>query len=207
MTAMVVLDSRANIYEVMPLYSKLGSFLPRRLYTREELLTAMLVKSDNAAAETLAHAQNRDEFIRAMNIKAQTLGMTNTHFADASGLSEHNTSTAQDLVKLVQASARYQMIRDISVKKVAIFETKVKKQVRTISLEHTSAPYLFQFDNIQITKTGLTNAAGWCVALQVEQRGQTYQLVVLGAKTKQQRLDKVKDLMYNNIIDSNIYER
>jgi D-alanyl-D-alanine endopeptidase (penicillin-binding protein 7) len=142
-----------------------------------------------------------------MNIKAQTLGMTNTHFADASGLSEHNTSTAQDLVKLVQASARYQMIRDISVKKVAIFETKVKKQVRTISLEHTSAPYLFQFDNIQITKTGLTNAAGWCVALQVEQRGQTYQLVVLGAKTKQQRLDKVKDLMYNNIIDSNIYER
>ena len=207
MTAMVVLDSNQPLYEQLNLYSKLGSFLPARMYTREELLEAMLIKSDNAAAETLACADDRGRFLKAMNDRARALGMMNTHFDDPSGLGALNTSTARDLVLLVQAAARYPFIRAASVKKTAIIETKVKKQIRTIRLEHTSAPYLFQFENIQITKTGLTNAAGWCVALQVEQKGQIYQLIVLGSKTKQQRLDKVKDLMYNNVIDSNIYER
>ena len=206
MTAIVVLDRKEDLYEQLPLYSRLGSLLPRKNYTREELLTAMLVKSDNAAAETLAGARDRQAFLADMNAKARQLGMLNTHFDDASGLIASNTSTAWDLVKLLQASAKYDFIRTTSTKKQAIFETKVKQRVRTIRLEHTSAPYLFQFDNIVVTKTGLTNAAGWCVALQVEQRGQVYQIVVLGSKTKQQRLDKVKDLMYNHIIDTHLYD-
>ena len=203
MTAIVAIDSNISPYEQLPLYHKLGSLLPRKNWTREDLMTAMLVRSDNAAAETLArdYPGGREGFMYAMNAKANQLGMINTHFDDPSGLSQLNTSTAIDITKLLLASAKYEVIRQNSIKKQAIFETKVKQKVRTIKLEHTSAPYLFQFDNIVITKTGLTTPAGWCVALLVEQKNQTFVIVVLGSKTKQQRLDKVKEIMYNHVID------
>jgi D-alanyl-D-alanine endopeptidase (penicillin-binding protein 7) len=206
MTAMVAMDSGISLYRQLPLYAKLGSFLPIKNWTREELLTATLVRSDNAAAETLAHDYpgGRPAFIAAMNAKARLLGMTNTNFNDASGLSNRNVSTAKDISKLLLAARSYDIIRDNSVKKQAIIETQIGKRVRTIKLDHTSASMLFKFDNIVVTKTGLTSLAGWCVAMVVEENGQTYHIVVLGSKTKQQRLDKIKEIMYNHIIDERI---
>jgi D-alanyl-D-alanine endopeptidase (penicillin-binding protein 7) len=206
MTAIVAIDSGISPYEQLPLYQKLGSLLPKKNWTREELMTAMLVRSDNAAAETLArdYPGGRAKFMEAMNAKSIQLGMYNTHFDDPSGLSSLNKSTANDIAKLLLESAKYDVIRQNSVKKQAIFETKVKKTVRTITLNHTSSKYLFEFDNIVVTKTGLTTPARWCVALLVEQKGQTFLIVVLGSKTKQQRLDKVKEIMYNHIIDQHI---
>jgi len=205
MTAIVALESGREMYALLPLYSRLGSLLPRKRYTREELLTAMLVRSDNAAAETLAedYPDGRSGFLKAMNRKAQDLGMTNTKFIDPSGLSVFNVSTADDIVKLLKISATNSFIRETSVKKQAIFETQAKKQIRKIILPNTNSPVLFEFDNIVVTKTGYTNPAGWCVGLVVEQKGQTFYIVILGAKNKQERLDKIKNIMYNHIIDKN----
>jgi D-alanyl-D-alanine endopeptidase (penicillin-binding protein 7) len=203
MTAIVALDSDRSMYALLPLYSKMGSLLPQKRYTREELLTAMLVRSDNAAAETIAqdYPGGRVGFLKAMNQKAQQLGMTDTKFVDPTGLSVFNVSTAHDIVKLLKLSATTEFIRTTSVKKQAIFETAAKKQIRKIVLPNTNAPMLFQFDNIVVTKTGLTNNAGWCVGLVVEQNNQIFYIVVLGAKNKQERFDKIKDIMYNHIID------
>jgi D-alanyl-D-alanine endopeptidase (penicillin-binding protein 7) len=205
MTAIVTLESGKEMYALLPLYSRLGSLLPRKRYTREELLTAMLVRSDNAAAETLAedYPGGRAGFLKAMNRKAQDLGMTNTKFIDPSGLSVFNVSTANDIVKLLKVSATNSFIRETSVKKQAIFETQAQKQIRKIILPNTNSPVLFEFDNIVVTKTGYTNPAGWCVGLVVEQKGQTFYIVILGAKNKQERLDKIKNIMYNHIIDKN----
>lgn len=203
MTAIVALDSDRSMYALLPLYSKMGSLLPQKRYTREELLTAMLVRSDNAAAETIAldYPGGRVAFLKAMNQKAQQLGMTDTKFVDPTGLSVFNVSTAHDIVKLLKLSATTEFIRTTSVKKQAIFETAAKRQIRKIVLPNTNAPMLFQFDNIVVTKTGLTNNAGWCVGLVVEQNSQIFYIVVLGAKNKQERFDKIKDIMYNHIID------
>jgi glycosyltransferase involved in cell wall biosynthesis len=79
-------------------------------------------------------------------------------------------------------------------------ETVVKKQTRTLVLENTNGPALFEFENIIITKTGLTTPAGWCVAVVVEQQNQTYNIIILGAKNKKDRLDKLKEIMYTYII-------
>jgi len=43
----------------------------------------------------------KEKFIQAMNQKAQNLGMKNTFYADPTGLSPENKSTAQDLAKLL----------------------------------------------------------------------------------------------------------
>jgi D-alanyl-D-alanine carboxypeptidase len=66
------------------------------------LVQASLIQSVNDAAEALTHFIERRKFIQLMNQKAEKLGMTNTIFFDASGLSVNNRSTASDLAKLLK---------------------------------------------------------------------------------------------------------
>lgn len=202
MTAIVALDSGLDLNRKLPLLSNWPAVLPRKTYTRQELLMAMLIRSDNAAAETLAadYPGGRVAFLQEMNLRAKTLGMVNTHFDDASGLSKTNTSTALDIQRLLVAASLQPFIREHSAKRQAEFETVVKKQTRTLVLENTNGPALFEFENIIITKTGLTTPAGWCVAVVVEQQNQTYNIIILGAKNKKDRLDKLKEIMYTYII-------
>lgn len=206
MTAMVTLDADRNLDRKLQLTRRVKGHLPVQEYTRRELLEAMLIKSDNAAAETLAQdfPGGRDRFIQRMNWYAQIWDMPNTRFADASGLSAFNVSTAREVADLVHTASGYWLIRDISTKKQAVVETKYQKKVRKIRLNHTSGS-LLEFDNVLVSKTGLTSAAGWCVGLQVERQRQEYIIVILGAKNKTQRLNTVKDIVYNHINDNNLY--
>ncbi|OGZ14937.1 MAG: hypothetical protein A3J08_01310 [Candidatus Lloydbacteria bacterium RIFCSPLOWO2_02_FULL_51_11] len=72
------------------------------VFSRDELFYPLIIESSNDAAEALAEAAGREPFIRAMNDLAKTLGLTNTVFADPSGLSPKNISTARDLFLLAQ---------------------------------------------------------------------------------------------------------
>src|SRR3989338_6398250 len=62
-------------------------------------LRRMLIISDNQAADKLVGSK-----IALLNLKAKNLGMNNTYFEDASGLSPNNRSTVSDLLKLVNYS-------------------------------------------------------------------------------------------------------
>jgi len=66
-----------------------------------DLLYALLLESSNDAAEVLAESVGRENFILKMNEVAKKIGMKNSRFADPSGLSAHNVSTASDLAKLL----------------------------------------------------------------------------------------------------------
>ena len=83
-------------------------------------------------------------------------------------------------------------------------ETKYKKKIRTINLPHTSGQLLFTFDSVLVSKTGLTSSAGWCVGMVVEQHNQKYVVVVLGSRNKRERLETVKNIRYNHIVDTNL---
>ena len=61
-----------------------------------------MLRSNNHVADALAAAVAADRFVFAMNTKARALGMYHTRFADPSGLSAHNVSTAQDLFSLAR---------------------------------------------------------------------------------------------------------
>lgn len=206
MTAMIALDYDKDLSRRLPLSRRVSSHLPRQEYTREQLLEAMLVKSDNAAAETLAedYPGGRSAFIAKMNQQAQAWHMTNTHFEDASGLGAANTSTVYDVAEMMNIAAGYWFIRDTSTKKQVALETQYRKKIRTIRLAHTSGTILFTFDNIVVSKTGLTSSAGWCVGLVAQQNGQQYVIVVLGSRNKTERLNTVKNIMYNHVLDQNL---
>jgi D-alanyl-D-alanine endopeptidase (penicillin-binding protein 7) len=208
MTAMIALDYDKDLSRKLMLSKRVQGHLPRQLYTREQLIKAMLVKSDNAAAETLAedYPGGRSAFIARMNHQAELWGMKHTNFVDPSGLGVFNTSTARDLSELMTAALSYWLIREVSTQKHIAFETKYQKKIRTISLSHTSGPLLFAFDNVLVSKTGLTTAAGWCVGMVVEQNRQQYIVVVLGSRNKNERLNTVKDIRYNHIVDVNLHD-
>ena len=67
-----------------------------------DLLYPLILVSSNDASEVLAEAMGRKQFIQAMNKQAANLGMSNTAFADPSGLSENNVSTARELFTLAE---------------------------------------------------------------------------------------------------------
>ena len=208
MTAMVTLDADRDLARKLMLSKSVRSHLPRQLYTREQLIKAMLVKSDNAAAETLAedYPGGRSAFVARMNFQATLWGMNQTNFVDPSGLGVFNTSTARDVAEMMHIATGYWFIREISNLKHVALETKYKKSIRTIKLDHTSGPLLFAFDNVLVSKTGLTSAAGWCVGMVVEQNRQQYVIVVLGSKNKTERLKTVKDIRYNHVVDTNLQD-
>jgi D-alanyl-D-alanine endopeptidase (penicillin-binding protein 7) len=206
MTAIVALDYDTNLDRPLKLVGKARGVLPRGIWTRGEVLQAMLVRSDNNAAETLAadYPGGRSAFLAAMNLKADMLGMPYANFSDASGLDNRNVTTLIGVKRLLLASAEYPLIRTISVQKQALFEQRFKKRIRKIELPNTNKDLLFEFDNIVVSKTGLTTPAGWCVGMVVEQNGQKYTVIILGARNKLERLKIAKEIMYNNITDTDL---
>lgn len=71
-------------------------------YTVNDLLRILLLPSSNVAAEALADAYGRSQFIVEMNRRAVAWGMENTHYDDPSGLSVGSQSTVADLAILTQ---------------------------------------------------------------------------------------------------------
>jgi D-alanyl-D-alanine endopeptidase (penicillin-binding protein 7) len=202
MTAMVTLDYDKDLSRRLMLSTRVPSNLPRQLYTRLELINAMLVRSDNAAAETLAedYPGGRTEFINRMNWQVKEWDILNTHFEDASGLGVRNTSTAVDVAEIIVTASSYWLINDASIKKQALFDAQIKKKNKRIVLPHTNTQLLLEFDNIVTTKTGYTTPAGWCVALVVKNDGQEYVIVVLGSTNKLERRKTVEKVMYTHIL-------
>jgi D-alanyl-D-alanine endopeptidase (penicillin-binding protein 7) len=203
MTAMIVIDQDWNWQRRLQLSRLAGSRLPTGRYTRGELLRALLINSDNAAAETFAadYPGGRSAFLHAMNQRAWNLGMYSTQFRDPSGLSSGNVSNAGDLGTMIRAAGEYSIIRDISTQSHMAVETRSRKRTRTMELNNTNGRALGMIENVRVGKTGFTNPAGFCMALQVQQQGEIYLVVVLGAKNSAKRLDLVQNLLYNHTVE------
>jgi D-alanyl-D-alanine endopeptidase (penicillin-binding protein 7) len=172
MTALVVFDAQQPLDEVIKItaadrWKGKGAFshLPNGAkLTRRDLLRLALMASENLAARVLArnYPGGIPAFVKTMNMKAKVLGMTHTRFADASGLSSLNTSTARDLVKLVNAAARQAEIKEFST--LTTLDVRAGKNM----LRYRNTNLLIGKDDwtILVQKTGFTNDAGQCLVMQ-----------------------------------------
>lgn len=106
MTALVSIESKTenNLAKVskraLSTYGENGDFKLNEKLKVSDLLYPLLLESSNDAAEIIAEHFDRKKFIKNMNIKAESINMTKTTYADPSGLSEKNQSTVLDLFKL-----------------------------------------------------------------------------------------------------------
>ena len=199
-TAYVVLESRVELDQkvMVPASVVEHSRVLRTgdLVTRRELLYMALIASDNLAARTLAsaHPGGYNAFLLTMNTTVRSLGMMNTGFADASGLSVFNTSTAWDLHLLHTAITKYSIFNDTAMSKTATQQVEsTRGKVKQFIMRNTSA-LAGEFD-LQLGKTGFTNAAKWCISMQVRHDGKYFDVIVLGSPTKEIRNKLAKKLI------------
>ena len=93
----ITIDQAADSQEAMKQDISFGSSIKI-----ESLLDIMLIESSNKSAYALSEAMGEPAFVNLMNKKAEDIGLKNTFFADPTGLSDRNISTANDLSKLAE---------------------------------------------------------------------------------------------------------
>ncbi|MCG8672550.1 MAG: D-alanyl-D-alanine endopeptidase [Pseudomonadales bacterium] len=189
MTAMVVLDSEQSLDEMVVIakpdyetrknaYSRMriGSKLKR-----SDLVRLSLMASENLAAYTLSasYPGGVSAFVEQMNKKADELGMTKTQFADASGLSINNVSTADDLLKMIKTAAEYEKIREYST--TPRYTARFKGPRYSLNYGNTNRLVHRNSWNIGLSKTGYLTEAGRCLVLLSEFEGRPVAMVLLDA--------------------------
>ena len=96
-------DARITISSpiLTPYYGNSADFKAGETFTAHDLMYPMLMVSSNSAAEAFADFYGRAAFVKAMNQFAQSIGAYKTYFADPSGLSAENVSSAGDLALIL----------------------------------------------------------------------------------------------------------
>lgn len=123
--------------------------------TEKQLLEGLMLPSADNIASFLARwdAGSESAFVEKMNETAQSLDMTQTHYADASGVSSETISNAVDQIKISQVAMKDPVFREIVAMQQANFP--VAGIVRNVN-------NLLGTHGIVGIKTGSTMAAGGC---------------------------------------------
>ena len=151
--------------------------------TVDELLHGIVIQSGNDASVALAEYISGDEsvFAQLMNQHAKKLGLTNSHFENASGLpGENHYTTAHDLSILAAALIRnYPEIYKIhSIRDYTYNGIKQNNRNRLLWLD----------ESVDGIKTGHTEDAGFCLVTSAERDGMRLIAVVMGAESEQARV-------------------
>jgi len=147
-----------------------------------EMEIAMVVQSGNDAAIALAEhvAGSEDAFAQLMNAHAERLGMKDTHFSNASGLSApDHYSTAHDLALLGRA-----MARDYPA---AYAHNKIREFTVGPITQHNRNRLLWRDDSVDGIKTGHHSGAGYCLMASALRGSQRLITVVMGSSSESQR--------------------
>jgi len=132
--------------------------------TANDLIRAMMIISSNKAAMALANHIGQDKFVALMNEMAKQLEMTQTSYAEPTGLSFLNQSSPTDLKKLIKYIVteypNLLLIAQNSVDKIQGKSPDIIHELTNINLIAHHPPFL---DELNITylggKTGFTDEA------------------------------------------------
>ncbi len=148
----------------------------------DTLLQAMLVHSASDATLALVTATDGSEaaFVERMNQEAARLGMTKTHFSNATGLHQPgHESSAHDLALLGRALARdFPDHRAFFTQRELVFKGVTY---------YNSNRLLWRDSTVTGLKVGRTAEAGYCTAASAQRGDQRRIAVVLGARSDAQR--------------------
>ena len=194
MTAVVVTEAKLPLGEMLSVSqddvdTEKGSRSRLKVGTqlsREEMLHLALMSSENRAAHALGRAYpgGLEAFVVAMNLKAHELGMHDTHYAEPTGLSSKNQSSARDLATLVKAAHEHQIIRELSTSP----EFLVEIGKRSMQFRNTNKLVLNPEWEIGLQKTGYITEAGRCLVMQAKLAGRQLIMVFLDSAGKYSRI-------------------
>lgn len=156
----------------------------------EDLLIGIIVQSGNDASTALAEhiAGTEATFAQLMNQHAQTLGMTDTHFENATGLpSATHLTTARDIATLSAAiigefPEYYPWFSQLEFTYAGIRQYNRNKLLR-------------RDRSVDGLKTGHTESAGYCLAASAKRDNMRLISVVLGTASDNDRSNATQALL------------
>ncbi len=156
------------------LYMKKGERM-----TMRELVTGLMLRSANDAAEAIAIliGGSVEGFADIMNRKADELGLENTHFTNPHGLSDENHyTTARELAKITAYALKNKTFCEIcSSAKATLPGPDGMRYV----VNHNKL--LSSYDGAYGVKTGFTKATGRCLVSAAKREGVNLVAVTLNA--------------------------
>lgn len=207
MTAMVILDAKLPLDEPISIkpedrdrlkgsHSRMSNGMT---LTRGELLKLALMASENRAAAALARTYpgGTQVVLAMMNAKARELGMDSTRFFDPTGLHSNNVSTAQDLVKMVMAAQRYELIQQYTTAPSHVVNVDGRRSMR---FSNTNPLVRSASWDIGLSKTGYISEAGRCLVMQATIQERPVVIVLLdswGKRTRVGDANRIKRWMEN----------
>lgn len=151
---------------------------PRRPVTVEELIRGMIVQSGNDACVALAElvAGSEEAFAELMNREARRLGMTSTHFTNATGLPDEQLyTTVRDLSLLASA-----IVRDFP----EYYPLYAEKEFTYNKITQPNRNRLLWMDGtVDGIKTGHTSSAGYCLVASAQRGPRRLISVVVGTES------------------------
>jgi serine-type D-Ala-D-Ala carboxypeptidase (penicillin-binding protein 5/6) len=158
----------------------------------EDLMRGIIIQSGNDASVAIAEhiAGSEEAFADLMNQHAQSLGMTQSHFMNSSGLDSegnYNMMSARDLAilsraKIIDHPAHYSMYAE-----------------REFTYNGISQPnrntLLFRDSTVDGIKTGWTTQAGFCLVSSAERDGMRLIAVVMGTASEEARVAETQKML------------
>jgi D-alanyl-D-alanine endopeptidase (penicillin-binding protein 7) len=198
MTALVVLDAKQPMDEMLEItaddkdmerHSTSRLQVGTRL-SRADLMHLALMASENRAAHALGRnfPGGLPAVVKAMNLKAQALGMTQSRFVEPTGLSSDNVASPHDLAKLVVAASHHPTIREYSTDHT--YAVTIRK--RQLQFRNTDNLVAKSDWNIVVQKTGYIEEAGRCLVMKAVIAGRSVVIVLLDSYGKYTRVADAK---------------
>ncbi|WP_131667257.1 D-alanyl-D-alanine carboxypeptidase family protein [Psychrobacter pygoscelis] len=155
-----------------------------------DMLRGIIIQSGNDASKAMAEhiAGSESAFATLMNEQAAKIGMTNSHFVNATGMpAEGHEASAMDLAKLARA-----IIKD-SDNYYSIYSEK-EFTYNGITQGNRNA-LLITDPTVDGLKTGHTDAAGYCLVASSKRNDMRLISVIMGAGSMQERADQSRELL------------
>ncbi len=156
----------------------------------DDLLHGIIIQSGNDASVAMAEhiAGSEEAFADMMNSTAQRLGMSNTHFVNATGLPHpEHYSSANDMAKLARAIIYEDPAHYAIYAQKEFFWNNIKQPNRNL--------LLWRDKTVDGLKTGHTEEAGYCLVSSAVRDNMRLISVVFGTDSEQARAAETQKLL------------
>lgn len=174
-----------------PIGSKMHLY-PGEQIKAAELVQGMLIASANDAAKALEEHFGKEAIVEKMNLKAEFLGLADTHFVEVSGLDPENKSSVSDLIILSRYALKNpQIVQAIQTKEYTALSVDgtLQHQIHTTNRLLKNDPDIFGI------KTGYTEEAGSCLIAGAVRGDHEIISVILGMDDYNQRFSESRALI------------
>lgn len=188
---MITTSEKASSMGGSQIFLKVGEKM-----TVGDLLKGVAIASGNDAVVALAErvSGSEEQFVKRMNIRAKDLGLKNTNFINATGLTADNHySSAYDMSLIAKELVKHEKILEFT----STYEDYLRKDTKSpFWLVNTNRLVRFK-EGVDGLKTGFTDEAGYCLTATMKKDNMRLITVVMKEEnTSKRSADTTKMLDY-----------